>query len=240
MFLSKRVRKAFFLKLKNDNLKNEVNKRKLAIFDFDGLMVNSERVIFSALQKLFAKYNVNLTWIYFAGHIGTPVDIALPQFFKDHPIPLSYKDFLSKRNLAIKKEMDNSLRLMPGLTSLIALLIKNDFILAIGTSAKKNYLDKILEKYQIAHFFKYIVTIDDVKHGKPYPDLFLEVLRRANTTPKDALVLEDSPSGIQAAKVAHVMSIAIPAPGANLSFFSEATFIVDSLESLAKSLNKTD
>lgn len=221
------------------NLIDEVYKRKLAIFDFDGLMVNSEQVIFTALKKLFAKYNVNLTWSYFAGHIGTPVDIALPQFFKDHPIPLLYEDFLSKRNLAIKEEMDNSLRLMPGLNSLIALLNKNGLILAIGTSAKKNYLDKILEKYQIAHFFKYIVTIDDVELGKPHPDLFLEVLRQADLTPKDALILEDSPSGIQAAKAAHVMSIAIPAPGTNLSIFSEATFIVDSLESLAKSLNKT-
>jgi HAD superfamily hydrolase (TIGR01509 family) len=221
------------------NLIKEVNKRKMVIFDFDGLMVNSEQVIFTALRKLFTRYEVDLTWSYFAQHIGTPVHISLPQFFNDHPIPLSYDDFLIQRNMVIKKEMESSLRLMPGLTSLITLLNKKKYILSIGTSAKKIYLENILHKYHIHNFFKYVVTIDDVKRGKPDPDLFLEVLKQANVSSKDAFILEDSPSGIQAAKAAKIMSIAIPAPEVNLALFSDSTFIIDSLESLAKSLDKT-
>lgn len=224
---------------KNMNLIEEVNKRKMVIFDFDGLMVNSEQVIFAALHKLFSRYGVDLTWGYFAQHIGTPVHISLPQFFKDHPIPLSYDDFLIQRSSVIKIEMESSLNLMPGLNTLIKLLNKKKYILSIGTSAKKTYLENILRKYHLYNLFKYIITIDDVKRGKPHPDLFLEVLKQSNIAPQDALVLEDSPSGIQAAKAANIMSIAIPAPEVNLALFSEATFIVDSLELLAKSLNKT-
>ncbi len=220
------------------NLIEEVNKRKVAIFDFDGLMVNSEQVIFTALQKLFAKYNVNLTWNYFANHIGIPVSDALPQFYNDHPIALSYDDFLIQRNQVIKDEMQNSLRLMPGLTSLITRLKQKDFILAIGTSAKRKYLEDILHKYHLYDFFAHIVTIDEVKRGKPYPDLFLAVLKQTSFAHQDAFILEDSPSGIQAAKAAGIMSIAIPAPMVNLSHFSDATFIVSSLESLVKSFDK--
>lgn len=218
----------------------EVNKRKIAIFDFDGLMVNSEQVIFIALQKLFAKYNINLTWSYFANHIGIPVSVALPQFYNDHPIPLPYDDFLIQRNQIIKDEMRNNLKLMPGLISLVTKLIKKNFILAIGTSAKRKYIEDILHTYHLKRSFTNIVTIDDVKRGKPHPDLFLAVLKQSNFIPEDAFVLEDSPSGIQAAKAAGIMSIAVPAPMVNLSHFSDATFIISSLESLVKSLGKRD
>jgi len=220
------------------NLIEEVNKRKIAIFDFDGLMVNSEQVIFVALQKLFAKYDIDLTWSYFAHHIGMPVAVVLPQFYRDHSIPLSYEDFLTQRKQAIKIEMETSLKLMPGLTSLISILTQRNFVLAIGTSAKRKYLENILHKHHLYHFFANIVTIDEVDRGKPYPDLFLAVLKQANFVPEDAFILEDSPSGIQAAKAAGVMSVAVPAPMVDLSFFSDATFTISSLELLVKSFDK--
>lgn len=219
------------------NLIKEVNKRKIAIFDFDGLMVNSEEVIFVALQKLFAKYGVDLTWNYFAHHIGKPVAVTLPHFYNDNPIPISYDDFLIQRKRMIREEMENNLKPMPGLISLITILRQKGFVLAIGTSAKRKYLEDILYKYHLYGSFTHIITIDEVNRGKPHPDLFLAVLKQTNFTPEDAFVLEDSPSGIQAAQVAGIMSVAVPAPGVDLSLFSNATFIVSSLESLVKSFN---
>lgn len=220
------------------NLAKEVNKRRLAIFDFDGLMVNSEQVIYDALKKLFDKYRKNLTWDYFARHIGTPVDISLPQFHKDYSLPMLYDNFLIERNKVIKKAIESDLRLMPGLIPLLHYLKERSFKLSIATSAKRKYLENILTKYNIEHYFKYIVTIEEVKRGKPHPDLFLAALTQSNVSSQDAFILEDSPSGIQAAKEAGVMSIAIPTPGVDLSHFSEATFIIESLESLVKSLDK--
>lgn len=220
------------------NLTEEINKRKLAIFDFDGLMVNSEQVIYLALKKLFNKYDKILTWDYFARHIGTPVSIALPQFYKDHSLPLSYEDFLLERNNAVKVAIGRDLKLIPGLIPFLNLLKDRQFTLSIATSAKRKYLETILTKYNIQHYFDYIVTVDDVKRGKPYPDLFIAVLQKACLKPNDAFILEDSPSGIQAAKAAQVMSIAIPAPKVDLLLFSDAIFIVDSIETLVGSLDK--
>ncbi|MBI5122563.1 HAD family phosphatase [Candidatus Roizmanbacteria bacterium] len=221
------------------NLIEEVNRRKLAIFDFDGLMVNSEQVVYLSLKKLFNKYGQILTWDYFARHIGTPVSVSIPQFYKDYPLPLSYDDFLLERNSVIKEAMNTSLKLMPGLIQFLNILKEKQLILSIGTSAKRRYLKTILMKYNIQHYFKYIVTADDVKRGKPYPDIFVEILKKANFKSNEAFILEDSPSGIQAAKAIQIMCVAIPAPKVNIASFSGASFIVDSLETLVQSFNKT-
>lgn len=220
------------------NLTEEIKKRKLAIFDFDGLMVNSEQVIYSALEKLFAKYNIDLSWSYFARHIGTPVHIALPAFYNDHQLPISYADFLIQRDRLIIEAIKNDLQLMPGLTSLLSLLTSKGYILSIGTSAKRVYLENVLRKYNILSYFSHIVTIDDVKRGKPFPDIFLTVLHQANINARDAFVLEDSPNGIQAAKKAKIMSVAVPAREVGITNFSDATFVVNSLESITHALNE--
>lgn len=202
---------------------------KLILFDYDGLMVNSEQVVYKALKDLFGKYHHDLTWEYYTRHIGTPVQDALTHFFADYPLPISYDEFFALRNTMVAEYLATELHLMPGLLSLLEFLSSQAIPLAITTSGKRDYIQKGLERFRIGQYFQTIVCIDDVKRGKPYPDLILETLHRASCKASDAILLEDSPSGIEAAQRAQIASIAIPTTGVDYNKFMDASAICKNL-----------
>lgn len=203
---------------------------KLVIFDFDGLMVNSEKVTFNALNKLFEEYNYHITWEYHCTQIGIPVKTALQKYYTDYLLSISFEKFLEKRNEIVSNFMEKNLQLMPGLTSLLNFLKKKNIIMAIATSGRKNYVENYLNKFNILSFFKTIVTIDDVKQGKPSPDLIHEVLKRTDIKSSEAIILEDSPIGIDAANKAHVLAIAVPSIGVDHKKFINAAKIFKNLD----------
>ncbi len=77
---------------------------KLVIFDFDGLMVNSEEVTFHALRQLFSEYKHTITWEYYCTHIGIPEQNALKHFYSDYPIPITFNEFVEKKILSFLKQ----------------------------------------------------------------------------------------------------------------------------------------
>lgn len=205
---------------------------KLIIFDYDGLMVNSEYVIYDALKIFYKKYGHDLSWEYFCRYIGTPVQDALKHFYKDYPIALSFDEFLDQRNRIVSKQIEKKLKLMPYLKELLDCLAKNNISMAIATSGKRDYISNMLEKFHINSHFKTIVCVDEVRRGKPHPDLINEVLKRTGFTPSETLIIEDSPHGIESARRAGIYSIAVPTRGVALHKFKDANIISNSLKDL--------
>lgn len=210
---------------------------KLVIFDHDGLMVNSEEVVYQAIAELFAKYNHDLKWEYFCRHIGTPVADALKHFYADYPLPIPFDDFFLKRDQIVSTYIANKLEMMPGLPVVLKSLKSRGIRMAIATSGKRDYITKNLEKFGIANYFETIVCVDDVKRGKPFPDLILETLNRTKVDKKDAIMLEDAPSGVEASYNAGVFSIAIPTKGVDYNKFKKANMILPNLETFNQLLH---
>jgi len=211
---------------------------KLIIFDFDGLMVNSEHVVFDALKILFKQYGKVLTWTYFCKHIGVPVTDSLKKFHRDFELPIPFTQFLEERNSIVHQYLSKKLKLMPGVKKIIELLRKKPVTLAIATSGKRTYIEYWLKKFGIEKYFKTVVCIDDVQKGKPHPDLILKVLEETEFSPTESIIIEDAPSGIEAAVKAKIRSIAIPTKGVPLQKFKNATYILDSMADLYGLLSK--
>jgi HAD superfamily hydrolase (TIGR01509 family) len=202
---------------------------KLIIFDHDGLMVNSEEIIFKAIRDIFKKYHQNYTWEYFIQHIGMSVTESLQIFYKDFSIPITFEEFYKLRNEKVSKYLEKHLQVMGGLIPLLNYFQKLNIPMAIATSGKKDYIIKNLKKFGILKYFKIITTIDEVKKGKPHPDLILKTLKKAKLKPENAILLEDSPNGIQAAYNAKVFSIAVPTKGVDYNRFTKANIITQNL-----------
>jgi HAD superfamily hydrolase (TIGR01509 family) len=202
---------------------------KLVIFDYDGLMVNSEYVVYDALKTFYKKHGHDLPWSYYCKHIGMPVQDALVHFYKDFPIALSFDKFFEERNKIVAKYIKKKLALMPHLKELLDIFAKRNISMAIATSGKKNYISYGLNKFGINKYFETIVTVDEVKRGKPHPDLILETLRRTGFAPSKAIIIEDSPHGIESARRAKIRSIAIPTRGVALNKFEGASIVCESL-----------
>lgn len=202
---------------------------KLVIFDHDGLMVNSEEIVFTAIRDIFKKYHQNYTREYFNQHIGMSVTESLQIFYKDFPIPITFEEFYNLRNDKVSEYLEKRLQIMDGLIPLLNYLYKLHIPMAIATSGKKDYIIKNLKKFGVSKYFKIITTIDEVKKGKPNPDLILKTLKKAKVKPENAIILEDAPNGIQAAYNAKVFSIAVPTKGVDHNQFTKANIIVNNL-----------
>jgi HAD superfamily hydrolase (TIGR01509 family) len=202
---------------------------KLVIFDHDGLMVNSEDVVFAALCELFGRYEKGFPWDYYCQTIGLPVAESIRMYVEDFPVGRTYEEFFAERNRLVGERLITHLRLMPGVVELLDTLRAQGIATAVATSGTRDYIARNLERFDIAHYFAAVVCIEDVRRGKPHPDLILRALEATGTPSEEAIMLEDAPHGVEAAQRAGVYCIAVPTQGIDYSRFQRADLIARDL-----------
>ncbi|HEX6817829.1 MAG TPA: HAD family phosphatase [Ktedonobacterales bacterium] len=202
---------------------------KLVIFDFDGLMVNSEHVVYAALREIFASHGQNLTWDFYCTTIGLPSPVAARMYLGHLPIPLSEEELVEAERVSARELMATELLLLPGLLPLLEDLRVRGIPSVICSSSRRSYILPILERFGIAEYFAAVVSIDDVARGKPHPDLVHKALEVAHVASGQAVMLEDSAHGVEAAHAAGVYVIAVPTPGIDLARFERADAVVQDL-----------
>jgi HAD superfamily hydrolase (TIGR01509 family) len=210
--------------------------RRLVIFDHDGLMVNTEDVVYAALVELFGEYGCAFPWEYYITSLGMPVAEALAMYLRDLPLTLTLEELAVVRDERVGALIETDLRPMPGLVPLLAALRARGDLLAVATSGVRAHISASLERFGLTDFFDAVVCIDDVARGKPHPDLILEVLRRTDTAARHAIMLEDAPRGVEAAHNADVFCIAVPTQGVPLDEFALAPAIVRDLHAVQRLL----
>lgn len=98
------------------------------------------------------------------------------------------------------------------------------------SSTDENLKKKALKHKEMFDRFECVTTANEVKHGKPAPDIFLKAAEKMNAKPSQCIVFEDSPYGIDGAKAAGMIAIAIPGYVRNLDRFSSASEIIKTLD----------
>lgn len=210
--------------------------RRLVIFDHDGLMVNTEDVVYAALVQLFGEYGHPFPWEYYITSLGMPVIEALAMYLRDLAIDMTVDELAAVRSKRVQALIETNLRPMPGLAPLLEALRARGDLLAVATSGTRSHISKSLARFGLTDYFDAVVCIDDVARGKPHPDLILEVLRRTGTAASDAIMLEDAPLGVEAAHRAEVFCIAVPTHGIPLDAFALAPAIARNLEAVQRLL----
>jgi HAD superfamily hydrolase (TIGR01509 family) len=104
-----------------------------------------------------------------------------------------------------------SLPLMPGAVAAVERLAAQ-WPLGLASSSNREVIDAVLELAGIAHLFRATVSSEEVEHGKPAPDVYLEAARRLGVDPTSCAAVEDSANGIRSARAAGMRVIAIPNP----------------------------
>lgn len=205
---------------------------KLIIFDYDGVIVNSETVVYEALRKLFSSFGHTMTWEYYMSHMGKPVETALRAYYQDFKFDMSFEDFLILRNKSVEDASKKNIRLLPNLLTLFKILTKKRLQLAIASSGTSEYIKENLKRFEIDTYFQYITSHDEVTKSKPDPEVFVKTLKKANVSSTEAIVIEDSPLGIQAAKNAGLFTIALTQNEGNLQTYQQADILCKDLQSI--------
>ncbi|NTV48543.1 MAG: HAD family phosphatase [Geobacteraceae bacterium] len=208
------------------------------IFDFDGVIVDTEPLHYAAFQRTLEPIGLHFTWQeYVDTYIGFDDRDAFKHAFSLNGRTLSQEELhqLIKNKADFFTEVIRAgVSAYPGVLDLIFRLHANKFPLAICSGALRSDIDPILAMLDISECFDVVVTADDVAASKPDPESYLlafERLQSAHKTPisKDTTIaIEDTPAGISSAKTAGLMVCAVTNsyPADRLD---QATFITDSL-----------
>ncbi|XZF15858.1 HAD family hydrolase [Chitinophagaceae bacterium MMS25-I14] len=117
------------------------------------------------------------------------------------------------------------LALVNGLKQLLDKAAAQNILLAIGSAAIPFNIDFVLDNLHIRHYFKTIVSADDVKIAKPHPEVFLLCAEKLGVPPGDCIVFEDAPKGVESAQNAGMRSVAITTTHEQKDFLSYSNII---------------
>lgn len=180
------------------------------IFDFDGILVDSEVVLVKLWERAASEFNYRFQKENFLHCLGRTVEdirqIQISQFGTNYPFDAIYQKVQVYFRETIRVD---GLPLVPGVLELRQYLEDSHIKMAVASSTYRAEVLYRMEKAGIAHLFSTVLGGDDIQYPKPAPDIFLKTAESLQVEPSDCLVLEDSQSGVLAAKSAgmHVMVV---------------------------------
>lgn len=207
-----------------------------AIFDLDGVLVDSEPLLFEAERLLLAEYGTELTPDLkkpFIGLGGRDVLVALTARFGIQ----ADIDELAARKIALYLELAAGLVGFPATVGFARALHAEGLHLAIASGSSPEGIDTAMRATDLEEVFPTRVSTQHVARGKPAPDLFLEAADRVGVQPSRCVVVEDAVHGVQAAHAAGMRCIAIPSV---IDPFDDAFLAADLLVSGGMTSASTD
>lgn len=180
------------------------------LFDFDGLLVDTETPALESWQVIYAEYGLSLSLELFQHALGTSHGFnALDHLEELLGRPIN-RAAVAARRRAIKTALSASQPLLPGAATILAQAQSLSMPCAVASSSDRAWVEGWLAHHNIRPFFACVHTADDVAYTKPAPDLFLSAAACLQVTPANCLVFEDSSNGILAARAAGMRCVVIP------------------------------
>ena len=202
------------------------------IFDFDGLILDTETPEFNVLQEIYAEYGVELSiekWGRIIGGSGATSFDAVSDIEHLAGVSIDRQPLLKRwRNEADARIAINDA--LPGVRDLLDDAQAHGLKLAIASSSPHWWVDSHLKKLGLYERFAHIVCADDVALTKPAPDLFLLAQTKLNVSADRAVIFEDSPNGVRAANAAKIPVVVVPNPVTEQLTFSGEYLRLSSLQ----------
>lgn len=203
---------------------------KAFIFDFDGLILDTETPDFEAWQDVFQQHGHFLPLSEWQKSLGTSRKVFDPPTYLEellgHPID---KKAVEHRHQVISLARICQQKTLPGVTELLVSARERGIKLAVASSSSSDWVWLNLARLDLAHYFDTICTGNEVHEVKPNPAVYLLALKELGVKPEEAVVFEDSPNGIRGAKNAGIFCVAVPNGVSSQLNVEHADLIIKSL-----------
>ncbi len=200
-----------------------------AIFDMDGLMFNTEDVYTLVGTELLSRRGRQFTDELKNAIMGLRPQPTFETMIRWHSLDDNWQQIATESNGIFLDLLDEHLAPMPGLFELLDALERSDVPKAIATSSNSLLVEACLAPFDLKARFRFVLTGDDVTHGKPDPEIYLTAAKRFGLPPQATVVLEDSQNGCLAASAAGAYTVAVPGTHSRDQDFSCASLVVESL-----------
>ena len=220
--------------MKGDRFSVPENQLQAIIFDFDGLILDTESTLYASWQYLFQQHGHTFPLERWAANVGG--------YQYDVFDPMQYLESLTGR--PVDREAVNTARrawyldrvhqqdVMPGVREAMETAHARGLRLAVASSSSRNWVESHLERVGLADHFEVLCCGDDVDAVKPDPALYFLALERLSLAPDRIFVLEDSPKGIAAARAASLYCVAVPNPVTRMSPLDGCSRRIESLAAM--------
>lgn len=199
------------------------------IFDFDGLILDTEGPVYRSWQEVYAGYGVALPFELWVKTVGSSNQAFDPRLHLEERIGGRLPQEVLDRRVQRRIELVLAEQLLPGVSDLADAARGAGLKLGVASSSSRDWVNGHLERLGIRDRFACLSSRDDVEHVKPEPDLYLAALECLGVAAAEAVALEDSPNGITAAKRAGLRCVAVPNPITAGLDLSQADLLLESL-----------
>jgi beta-phosphoglucomutase len=182
---------------------------RAALFDWDGTLVDTAELHFQAWAQLAKEIGKPFTRADFAATFGWRNAEIIPKLFGSEYDGPQIDRVGERKETLYRDEAKKGVELLPGVRSLLEAIAMAGGRQAIGSSAPRANLDLILRMTQTASLFTAVVSMEDVRKGKPDPEVFVKAAQKLGVLPERCIVLEDAPVGIQAAKAGGMHAVGV-------------------------------
>ncbi len=182
---------------------------KAVLFDLDGTLANTDPIHFQVWQTLLAPHGMTVDQKFYDRHISGRLN---PDIVRDLLPQLSTAEgaaFSADKEAQFRTMAANQLQRMPGLSDFLHHIQQQDYPTALVTNAPRSNAEFMLQTLALEGVFHPVIIADDLPKGKPDPLPYQTALNQLGLQPDEALVFEDSPTGVRAATAAGIPTIGV-------------------------------
>ncbi|MEV8341748.1 HAD family hydrolase [Streptomyces niveus] len=181
------------------------------VFDLDGTLVDSEPNYYEAGRRLLARHGVpDFSWEHHTRYIGISTRETLEGLRAEYGIGAPVDELLVLKDRLYLELARASTEVFPEMRKFVELLYAQGVPMAVASGSSRAAIEAVLGATGLNPYFTLYVSAEEVPHGKPEPDVFLEAARRLGADPADCVVLEDAAPGVLAARAAGMRCVAVP------------------------------
>lgn len=207
-------------------------KLNCVIFDLDGVLVDTEYFQWYGWVKVLKQFKINLDKDkYISEYAGKTGTIIESELIKDYSLSIERGSLLEqKEKLLIELLKSKKIKLISYARGAVDFFSNKNIKLAVVSGSPREEVILKLQRSELLNKFDFIISRNDVKRGKPYPDIYVFALQKMNVNTSGCIVFEDTIYGVESAKRAGLTCIAIPNEFTKNQDFSEADKIFKNLK----------
>ncbi|MFA8434532.1 MAG: hexitol phosphatase HxpB [Marinifilaceae bacterium] len=205
---------------------------KAAIFDMDGLLINSEPFWRRSEKRVFSNLGITLKDEMFEQFMGKRIDEVVATLYRQFPWSgVSQKEVAGQIVEGVIQLVLEEGEALKGVYQTLKLLKHLNIKLALASSSYLKIITAVLEKLEIADYFEVVHSAEFEKYGKPHPQIFITTAQKLEVDPEECIVFEDSFNGVIAALAANMKCVAVPDPEfGEQDKFKIANLVLNNLE----------
>jgi HAD superfamily hydrolase (TIGR01509 family) len=200
---------------------------RAVIFDMDGTLWDGEPLFHEAFNVVLAPHGHRVTEEDYAKIIGSSVEAAWQWVMDRFQLTESAQDFYRAYNEAVLKLLQAPAEPLPGVRSLLAKLRRMDVPIGLASADLGQWVDAALLGLGLVDAFEITVSASDVQRSKPAPDVYLAAAKALAVPAGECMAVEDTTTGIAAAKAAGMFAVQIRAASTALPPIAQADLVID-------------